>query len=670
MRFINALILCVSFQVLVDAATYPIDDTVGLGRVFNGIGGLSGGGATSKLLVNYPEQQRNEILDYLFKPKFGASLHILKVEIGGDSQSTDGTEASHMHDPWDENYARGYEWWLMLEAKKRNPDILLYGLPWAFPGWVGNGTGSPYKYPNVTATYITKWVLGAKKVYNLTIDYLGIWNERDYNVDYIKILRSVLDANGLSNVQLVAPDGAWNIATDILDDTDLAKAVAAVGAHYPGTTTTSDAVKTGKPLWASEDYSTYNDAVGGGCWARIVNQNYVNGYMTSTISWNLIASYYDVLPFARDGLMTANEPWSGHYEVSSPIWVTAHTTQFAQPGWIYLNHTTGGVGRLEKGGSYVSLVSPDKKDLTIVFETMAHNMSVCIRPGLPPYNVSVQDVTFNFGGSWKSLSELHAWVSVITLDDNDSDLFKYMGTLSITGGELTLPDVPPNAVVTLTTVANGQKGAYGTPPPSKPFPLPYFEDFNAFPLYSEPFNFAPQAGSFEILQSSDERKHHRVLTQTVLEPPIRWCDQVVTSPIGVIGNSSWTDIQVSVDVKVEDISSAEGVFVAVKVDRGGCNTPSALGKFFWLIPSEGRFVVTNDLAMNQVATSGELPASVIIGTWHRVTLATSGPNLQGLIDGQPIFSSNISAQAPFQGFVAFGTKGFGYASFDDLEISS
>ena len=61
----------------------------------------------------------------LFKPNFGASLQILKVEIGGDSQSTDGTESSHMHDADDLDYTRGYEWWLMGEAKKRNPDIKL-----------------------------------------------------------------------------------------------------------------------------------------------------------------------------------------------------------------------------------------------------------------------------------------------------------------------------------------------------------------------------------------------------------------------------------------------------------------------------------------------------------------------------------------------------------------
>eukprot|EP01052_Picozoa_sp_SAG31_P018714 SAG31_NODE_1337_length_8738_cov_2.840954_5_plen_51_part_00 len=39
-----------------------------------------------------------------------------------------------MHSPDDLDFKRGYEWWLLQEAKKRNPDIKLYGLPWAFPG--------------------------------------------------------------------------------------------------------------------------------------------------------------------------------------------------------------------------------------------------------------------------------------------------------------------------------------------------------------------------------------------------------------------------------------------------------------------------------------------------------------------------------------------------------
>ena len=108
------------------AAAYPVSLSPGLGRRFDGVGALSGGGCTSRMLVDYVEPQRSQILDLLFTPGYAASLHILKVEIGGDAQSTEGTEPSHMHTADEENYNRGYEWWLMKEAKRRNPDIVLY----------------------------------------------------------------------------------------------------------------------------------------------------------------------------------------------------------------------------------------------------------------------------------------------------------------------------------------------------------------------------------------------------------------------------------------------------------------------------------------------------------------------------------------------------------------
>src|SRR5215831_2711097 len=54
------------------------------GPVFRGIGAISGGGGNSRLLIDYPPKQRAQVLDYLFKPGYGASLQILKLEIGGD----------------------------------------------------------------------------------------------------------------------------------------------------------------------------------------------------------------------------------------------------------------------------------------------------------------------------------------------------------------------------------------------------------------------------------------------------------------------------------------------------------------------------------------------------------------------------------------------------------
>ena len=71
------------------------------------------------MLPEYAEPQRSEILDYLFKPNFGASLHLLKVEVGGDDDTTQGAESSHRHYQWETgNFNRGYEWWLMKEAKQ------------------------------------------------------------------------------------------------------------------------------------------------------------------------------------------------------------------------------------------------------------------------------------------------------------------------------------------------------------------------------------------------------------------------------------------------------------------------------------------------------------------------------------------------------------------------
>lgn len=78
------LVLAVGPMSIIASAVLPINISA-TDKVFDGIGGLSGGGATTRLLVDYKEPQRSQVLDYLFKPSFGASLQILKVEIGGDS---------------------------------------------------------------------------------------------------------------------------------------------------------------------------------------------------------------------------------------------------------------------------------------------------------------------------------------------------------------------------------------------------------------------------------------------------------------------------------------------------------------------------------------------------------------------------------------------------------
>jgi O-glycosyl hydrolase len=104
------------------------------GRTFDGVGAISGGGGNSRLLIDYPAAQRSQILDYLFKPGYGAAVQLLKLEIGGDANSTDGAEPSIEHARGDINCNAGYEFWLGEQAVARNPNIKLVALPWAAPG--------------------------------------------------------------------------------------------------------------------------------------------------------------------------------------------------------------------------------------------------------------------------------------------------------------------------------------------------------------------------------------------------------------------------------------------------------------------------------------------------------------------------------------------------------
>jgi len=248
----------------VASSIYPISRAKGLGQRFDGIGAISGGGCSTRLLADYNATWYDQIMDYLFLPGFGASLQILKVEIGGDVQSTDGTEPSHMHSANDENYARGYEWKVMVEAKRRNPNIILYGLSWGFPGWVGEGKRNPWT--NSTVNYTLKWILGAKKYYNLDIDYIGIWNERSWDRGYTLSLKAAIITAGLKT-KIVGHDASWDVCDDLSHDIEWAASVDVIGAHYPGSKIKENCAALNKTQWASEDLGVdWN--YGAECWAR------------------------------------------------------------------------------------------------------------------------------------------------------------------------------------------------------------------------------------------------------------------------------------------------------------------------------------------------------------------------------------------------------------------
>ena len=109
--------------------------------------------------------------------------------------------------------------------------------------------------------------------------------------------------------------------------------------------------------------------------------------------------------YGGHGLTWAEVPWAGKYNVNSPIWASAHYTQATEYGWDFLPVGSGS-GMLPAGGSYVSLLPPAQcgkssasasvatSGLTVVLQTMEHDMSACFKDTHPPFTVAAQNATF------------------------------------------------------------------------------------------------------------------------------------------------------------------------------------------------------------------------------------------------------------------------------------
>ncbi len=518
-------------------ANITLDGSTALHR-YDGHGGLSAG-ASSRLLIDYPEPQRSQILDYLFKPNFGAGFHTLKIEIGGDGQSTDGSCPSHMHTRNDYSCERGVELWLLEEAKLRNPDIVVFGLVWAAPGWINNGT---FYGPDMI-DYILKWADCVVQRGGDVPDYVGLWNEAAQpQPDYLVELRQSLDAGGYEKTGIVVMDNGYFNTQEVewaqQNDT-YRQSIAAAGLHDPCEFFYGPlpaARDLGWSLWASEDFSRdvsqWQDSQN--YWGKALSQHYVEMNITATISWSAIWSVYKSLICNGAGLMVAQSPWSGSYTVSPTIWLHAHYGQFVQPGWKYLHVPGGGSGYLNvagmplHAGTYVTLVPPQgQSGMTVVVETLADRS--CLRRNLSNY-----DITLTTGGGLPGPGTvLHVWLSTQTA------LFVQQPSITIGPDSTFRITIEPDAMITVSTVSTAVHGSFPDSPipAAAPWALPYNDSFDAsaYPYDSMAHFFADQAGSWAVRNGT--------LQQVSGGQPIAWAPN--GDPLSIVGDDDWIDYAVS-----------------------------------------------------------------------------------------------------------------------------
>ncbi len=632
------------------------------GTPFQGVGAISGGGGNSRLLIDYPAKQRQQILDYLFKPGYGASLQILKLEIGGDAYATDGAEPSIEHTRGNINCGAGYEFWLAQQARELNPNIALYGLQWNAPSWVGHGGQNAWTTSDID--YLIDWLHCATKNH-LRINYIGGWNEHlphgitTQVMDWFEELRSTLNADGYGRVQIVGVDSFAQTSTDTDVSDFLAKypkfrsAIAVLGYHnlcrYPANGKVcflpAAARTLGKPIWESE-IGALREGTGVPAMARSLNNAYIQVGATGMIAWPLMGSQPANLPLEDRGLVTAEQPWSGQYQVNQLTWIIAQTTQFTRPGWVHLlgaNHAFGG-----SYGSYVSYEAPDHSAWSVVAQTsdatLAQSITVHITGGLPD-------------------STVHVWQTSINSASPD-DWFVHDPDVTPSSGVFSYV-LQPGYVYTFTTLREPGKGNPGTIPAAKPLALPYAAKPDAS---NEPEYLAPQDGAFEYLAGSTT-----TFEQTAVGEPVFWQNATASRfPYAVLGDTNWGNYTVSASVSFTATGQSAGLIA--RFDHPLADGVAQLFNGYQFVVSQsGAWRLFTNAAKGSSVTpstlaSGTLGTALDPGTFYPISLSAEGDQLTASINGTQVASVSDSTYAA--GDAGVSTGGWYPVQFKDLQVTS
>lgn len=647
-------------------------DGSNIGKRFDGIGIVNGGGATSVLLKDYPEKQRKEIMDLVYKPMFGASVSALLVEIPGDGNSTQGSMPSHSHWRGDNNFHRGYAWWIMNEARRRNPSLNLDATAWSAPAWVGNF------WSQDMVDYYISWLDGLQSAHGIRPDALGCHNEKGWSGDFAKALKKSMLANGYGDVILHGfgnwGDSKMDFLKAMAEDPELRDALDVVDAHtfseIPLTPEQRELAESmGKTIWNSEEHVYRKGFDMLITIVKCFNENYIQSGASHVVNWYDIAGVYPLEPYSHDPAMVlAREPWSGNYGVREALWGYAHYGQFTRLGWNYLDD---GSLMLDGGGSMVTLKNPDNGDYSVIFETKDAK-----RP---------QTVTVNLQGDL-SASPLCVWRS------DEKEQFVRERDITPKNGRFRII-LQPNTVYSLSTTTGQQKGAFADIPESKPFPMPYMDDFDGYGNHAQwgylPHYTADLIGCFELTERPDGKGS--CIRQTVGDHTLSWAPE--WHHYTIVGDSAWTDYEVSADIYLNsgdeagimgrlcDVGSGYGVWAKgyyLKLDdRGKCSlvvTRGKLDKKELIGDAEQQAFI---LARADSEAGGEylLDEATIEGVrpneWHSLKLRFEGDRITGYLDSRKVVQAT-SAQYPkgMAGLIApLHERSVSTPYFDNLKIS-
>jgi galactosylceramidase len=684
--------LCAAVDPSIYVDPFIIDDNAGanFGKIFDGVGITAGEGST-RLLFDYPPQQQQEILDFLFLPGAGANVQILKIEIGGDGNTVQGSTPSHQHYQGEPtNMMRGTQAWLAKQAKNRNPNIIIYAVPWSFPGWLRSETisnKSPFNDPNLAAQYIVDWILGMRDTPSIgvLIDYIGVYSDNwdsKLSTQYVITLKNLLTTNNLVSVQIECADSStgWQCADEAVDkenpayNSNLLNAVDIFGGHNLPPVGGS-AERSGKRFWQTHvSDQGISDLLGASVTGWEISESYITGNCSAVIVWGALCATYEGMPEFNEGMIRADQPFSGHYFLSPSLIALTHTTAFNLPGWYHLIKGFGS-GVLGGSGSFVTRMSPDGSSFSIVISKAANTNKDRNK------QLKSELVTFILRGRAKIAAEkirpfpyLNVYSSNFgATPGGNVSLFQDLGPTylyQLNGDTVVSVFVPVNSLITLTTdVALLPVFPSTSPPPPTPFAPNYFADFtdtnNGYTPPMTPRYFVEISGAFETI---DDAILGRGVQQVATTLPITRF-QTDTVPHAILGDQQWSDVSLTISAVLP--TPSDSILIGVRLSgihatennhiSGMDNLPG-----IWLsYNNSGGWGLFNRLDDKAVTyAQGILPSPPTPMDDISISLVARGQRAIATLNGILLASLDITRfGSPDSGFVGIGATSFSHHPF-------
>jgi len=649
-----ALLLCTIGLMNTSAQqdTSYLDVTVNgedIGREFYGLGANSN--TNARLLIDYPEPERSEVLDFLYKPNYGANLQILKVEITGGTNTTAGSDPSHMPEPDVVDCDRGYNWWLMKQAKKRNPDIILYAQQWSAPGWLdGVWTDDNIKY------HMTFLECAEKN--GLQIDYIGGWNEKGFDPQWFADLDSALERN-YPDVKIPAPDeiyqdsSNWEVVDSLNIYPEFREAVDQVAMHWPCQWRTKyrdcpspqGARDLGIPLQMTNAGMGHD--VGGPPNARGFNRMYIDGKFTSYLIWNTVETYYANLPIGNSGIMQARWPWSGFYDVGKNIWAFAHTTQFTEPGWHYIDSGSKRLSDDKMTATMVTLADSEHEEYSMIIESLDI-----------PYKDTLYIQLENLPSK-----PLYLWTSNFASDDTSEHFQKQPGPIVPHDGRFRLV-IKPGHVYSLTTLTGPNKGSE-KPEVKTAYQeqsLPFSDDFDDYEEGKTARLFTNLSAVYEVKPCEGGRSGN-CYRQMLNRKPITWNQLGELPPTLMVGDPRWTG---DYTLKTKVLLNGDGYAELIGRINGHRPWTAWLGGFHFRVGTDGWALYSEDPATREYDTLSTGSTSITANRWHDLAMKMNGNNIELIIDGETVKTMESDLQRA--GNVGLRSSKWNNTQFDDVEV--